>query len=66
MAKERYKETTIDSFYGNFLYEEKVFRDHFLRKLNEVIDWNGFTKKLLQYYRGKGEKGHSPYKPTMI
>ena len=66
MAKERCKETTIDSFCGNFLYEQKVSRAHFLRKLNEVIDWNRFTNKLLQYYKGKGKKGQAPYNPTMI
>jgi IS5 family transposase len=66
MAKLRCKETTMDSFYGNFLYEEKVPKDHFLRKLNEVIDWGRFTKRLLQYYKGKGEIGQAPYDPTII
>ena len=61
--KPRYKETTLDSFYGNFLYERKVPQDHFLKKLNEVIDWSRFTKKLLKYYKGKGEIGQAPYNP---
>jgi hypothetical protein len=50
MAKVRCKETTLDSFFGNFLYEQKVPQDHFLRKLNEVVDWDRFTGKLLSYY----------------
>ena len=66
MAKLRYKDTTMDSFYGNFLYERKVPRDHFLRRLNEVIDWDRFTKRLLQYYKGKGETGQAPYNPSMV
>ena len=66
MAKLRCKETTMDSFYGNFLYERKVSRDHFLRKLNEVIDWDRFTKRLLQYYKGKGEIGQAPYNPCIV
>ncbi len=66
MAKMRCKETRADSFFGNFLYEHKVAKDHFLRKLNEVIDWERFTKKLLGYYKGKGEIGQAPYNPTII
>jgi len=65
MAKLRCKETTMDSFYGNFLYKQKVSRDHFLSKLNEVIDWDRFTKRLLQYYKGKGEDRASPLSPVV-
>lgn len=66
MAKTRCKETTMDSFFGNFLYEQKVPKNHFLRKLNEIIDWDRFTNKLLRYYKGKGEIGQTPYSPTVI
>ena len=66
MAKMRCKETRGDSFFGNFLYEQKVSKGHFLRKLNEVIDWDSFTKKLLRHYKGKGEIGQAPYNPTII
>ena len=66
MAKVRCKETRVDTFFGNFLYDQKVSRNHFLRKLNEVVDWDRFTRKLLGYYRGKGEIGQAPYNPTII
>jgi IS5 family transposase len=66
MAKVRCKETSVDSFFGNFLYDQKVSRNHFLRKLNEVVDWSRFTKRLLHYYRGKGEVGQAPYNPAII
>ena len=66
MAKVRYKETRVDTFFGNFLYDQKVSRSHFLRKLNEVVDWGRFTRKVLGYYRGKGEIGQAPYNPTII
>ncbi len=66
MGKMRCKETRGDSFFGNFLYEQKVSKGHFLRKLNEVIDWDSFTKKLLRHYKGKGEIGQAPYNPTII
>ena len=66
MAKVRCKDTAADSFFGNFLYDQKVSRGHFLRKLNEVIDWERFTKKLLIHYKGKGQVGQAPYDPTLI
>jgi len=66
MAKERCKDTGMDSFSGNFLYQRKIPQNHFLNKLNEVIDWSRFTKRLLGYYQGKGETGQAPYDPSLI
>ncbi len=66
MSKMRCKDTRGDSFFGNFLYERKVSKDHFLRKLNEVVDWDRFTRKLLSYYKGRGEVGQAPYNPAII
>jgi len=66
MAKVRCKETDMDSFFGNFLYEHKVSPNHFLRKLNEVIDWDRFTRKLLSHYKGKRKIGQAPYNLSTI
>ena len=66
MAKVRCKETSVGSFFGNFLYNQKVSKNHFLRKLSEVVDWDRFTGKLLGYYRGKGEMGQAPYNPAIM
>ena len=30
------------------------------------MDWGRFTRKLLDYYRGKGEIGQAPYNPTIM
>ncbi len=60
MAKVRCKETATDPFLGNFLYDQKVSRKHFLRKLNNLRKLNKeihrerFNKKLLVHYKGKG------------
>ncbi len=35
-------------------------------RLNEVVDWDRFTGKLLSYYKGRGETGQAPYNPTVI
>jgi IS5 family transposase len=43
-----------------------VPQDHFLSKLNEVIEWSRFTRRLLGYYQGKGETGQAPYNPALI
>ena len=66
MTKERCKETPLDFFFGNFLYRRKVPGGHFLKKLNEIIDWHRFTDKLLKYYRGKGKVGQVPYNSAIL
>lgn len=66
MAKVRCKETTMNSFFGNFLYEQVVPKNHFLVKLKDMIDWQRYTRKFLAYYKGKGEVGQAPYDPAMI
>lgn len=66
MGQPRCKGTTADSFFGRFLYDHKVPRDHFLRKLNQVIDWDRFTQKLLKYYKGGGKVGQAPYDPAIL
>ena len=52
MARDRFRETGKGSFFGDLVYDRVVPQDHFLRKLNEVVDWRPFTKKLVQYYKG--------------
>lgn len=66
MSKERCKETNSNSFFGNFLYTHKVPGDHFLKRLNEIIDWDRFTRKLLKYYKGRGKKGQALYNPAIM
>ncbi len=46
--------------------QTKVAKEHFLRKLSEIVDWNRFTKKLPSYYQDKGEVGQAPYNPTIV
>jgi len=66
MSQERFKENTSDSFYGRFLYEQVVPKDHFLVKLNEIIPWQRFAYKLVKYYKGKAKEGRPPYDPAVI
>lgn len=62
----RLKGTGRDSFYGDFLYEQIVPQDHFLRHLREVVPWQRYTYRLIKYYRGKGERGRPPVDPAMV
>jgi hypothetical protein len=55
MGEARFRETGKGSFYGEMVYDRAVPKEHFLRKLNEVVDWRPFTQKLLRYYKGGGE-----------
>jgi transposase, IS5 family len=66
MAEKHFKQLGIDSFFGSFVYQRVVPRDHFLVKLNQVIEWDGFTKILLPAYKGLAEEGRPPYPPVVI
>ena len=66
MAKLRYKPTRSNPFFGNLFCDQEVSISHFLRKLNELVDWNPFTRRLISYYRGKGETGQTQYNPNIL
>jgi transposase len=66
MPKERFKELGIGSFFGDFVYEDAVPEDHFLRRLDEVVEWKVFTEKLIRLYRGGAKRGRPPYDPVVI
>lgn len=66
MANVHFKKDTQDSFFGQFLYQQVLPRDHFLVKAKDVIPWGNFTVKLLPHYKGGAEYGRSPYEPAKI
>lgn len=66
MGQERFKSTTGDSFFGDFLYEQVLPRGHFLVQLKELIPWQRFTYKLVKYYRGRAKEGRPPYDPAVV
>ncbi len=66
MAKKRYVDTRDQSFFGNYLYDQVVPETHFLRLLNQLIDWECFTDRIIELYRGGGEYGRPPFNPTQI
>lgn len=66
MKGPRFKETGMGSFFGGLVYEQIVPRDHFLVRLNELIDWDALIDVLLPAYKGLGRKGRPPYSPIVI
>jgi IS5 family transposase len=66
MDKERYIETGRGSFFGEYLYDQVIPEDHFLKKLRGVVDWEYFTKKLIKLYKGQGVVGRPPFDPAMV
>ena len=66
MAKVRFKKDTQDSFFGHFLYEQVLPKDHFLVRARVSLPWKRFTAKLLKYYKGAGEYGRTAYEPAKM
>jgi IS5 family transposase len=63
----QYKQTTSNSFFGDFLYDKVVPHNHFLRKLKHEIPWSRFNKQLDSYYEQGGlDGGRPPYEPVML
>lgn len=44
METPRYIQTDHQSFYGDYLFGQIVPENHFLRKLNVMVDWSYYTK----------------------
>ena len=64
----RFKKQTNDSFFGSFLYEQIIPKDHFLVKAKEIINWEAFSQRLLKWYlitKGNGS-GNPPYDPALL
>jgi IS5 family transposase len=66
MSRKRYIKQDQSSFFGEYLYDQIVPKNHFYRSLNEIIDWTRFTEKLIELYKGGGEYGRPPYDPALV
>jgi len=66
MEQRRYVKTGGGSFFGDYLYNQVVPEEHFLRKLKQIIDWQYFTEKLITLYKGEGVVGRPPFDPGQV
>ena len=61
----RFKTNTLRSVCGDPLVKYARGKDHFLFRLDKVIDWEEFTPTFLAAYEGKACRGESPYHPLI-
>src|SRR4030043_1490225 len=66
MDNPRFVETGSSSFFGEYLYDQIVPKGHFLRQLNQIVDWERFTRRLIKPYKGGGMVGRPPFDPAMV
>ena len=66
MASERFIETGKGTFYGEYIYDRVVPKDHFFRNLNEMLDWRKYTQKMMRWYKGGAEYGRPPFNPAVL
>lgn len=66
MGKKRFRPRGGGSFFGELIYQRAVSQDHFLRQLDEVVDWDGLMEKLVPYYKGGAQYGPPPYEPALL
>ena len=66
MAQEHFIETGTGTFYGAYVYDQVVPKDHFFRKLNELLDWRKYTQKMMRWYKGHAEYGRPPFDPAVL
>jgi IS5 family transposase len=66
MSKRRYKGLGVGSFFGEMVYARAVPDSHFLRQLNQVVDWGALSERLVRLYKGKAQEGRPPYDPAVI
>ncbi len=59
MAEEHFIETGAHTFYGEYIYDQIIPQDHFFRKLNDMLDWRNYSKKMMRWYQGRAQSGYS-------
>ena len=48
-------------------YNEQVIpKGHFFRKLNELLDWRKYTRKMMRWHKGGAEYGRPPFDPVVL
>lgn len=60
MEQPRYVQTGNYSFLGDFVYDQVVSQDHFLRKLKEMVNWKRYSYRVIKLYKGEGVVGDHP------
>jgi len=62
----RFRQSSHNSYWGDNYLEMAVAQNHFLRRLQDLLDWEELTKDLADCYKGGAEYGPVPYHPAII
>jgi len=62
----RFKKHSTGSFFGSFLYDQILPKDHFLVKAKAIINWERFTQRCLRWYKKSKAGGRPPYEPSVL
>ncbi len=63
---ERFQRQDRGPFFGDMIYDRVVPADPFLRKLEESVPWDQFTRELVKLHRGKARQSRPPYDPAVV
>jgi transposase len=66
MDTPRFAETGHTSFLSTYLYKHIPTREHFLRQLKKIMDFDRFTQSLIKLYKGQGVYGRPPFDPALV
>lgn len=66
MGRERFRQTGEGYFFGDLIYQRAVPQEHFLRKLRDLLPWEGLTQQWVALYKGGAEYGPPPYHPSVV
>lgn len=61
-----FKQTNQNSFFGEYLYNQAIPKDNFLRQLSDTVDFSFINKLCLEKYDNLGKAGNRPYEPVML
>ena len=61
-----FKQSNQNSFFGHFLYNQIIPADHFLRKVNEAVDFTFINELCLSAYGNLDAPGNRPYEPATL
>ena len=48
------------------MYDQVIPKGHFFRKLNELLDWRKYTRKMMRWHKGGAEYGRPPFDPMVL
>lgn len=61
-----FKQSSQNSFFGHYLYDQVIPANHFLKKVSETVDFSFINDICLDAYENLGSVGNRPYEPAML